>query len=82
LFGKYSQLILANLKNLTFELKEEYIDLIKLLKATSIAESGSNAKDLVNDGLVKVNGEVESRMRRKIYVDYQIECEGFLIKTV
>jgi ribosome-associated protein len=70
------------LKNLTFELKEEYIDLIKLLKATSIAESGSMAKDLVNSGLVKVNGEVESRMRRKIYVEFEVVCEGFTIKVV
>jgi ribosome-associated protein len=70
------------MKNLEFELTHEYIDLIKLLKATSIAESGSMAKELVNSGLVKVNGEVESRMRRKIYPDFTVEFEDYLIKVV
>ena len=70
------------MKNLEFELTDEYIDLIKLLKATSLAESGSMAKELVNSGLVKVNGEVESRMRRKIYPDFTVEFEEYLIKVV
>ena len=70
------------MKNLEFELTDEYIDLIKLLKATSLAESGSMAKELVNSGLVKVNGEVESRMRRKIYTDFTVEFEEYLIKVV
>ena len=70
------------MKNLEFELTDEYIDLIKLLKATSWAESGSIAKELVNSGLVKVNGEVESRMRRKIYTDFTVEFEEYLIKVV
>lgn len=70
------------MKNLAFELTDEYIDLIKLLKATSLAESGSMAKELVNQGLVKVNGEVESRMRRKIYVDYIVEFDNYQIKVV
>lgn len=70
------------MKNLEFELTDEYIDLIKLLKATSLAESGSMAKELVNSGLVKVNGEVESRMRRKIYPDFTVEFEDYLIKVV
>lgn len=53
---------------ITFELKEnsEYIELIKLLKATSIAYSGAEAKKMVEDGIVRVNNETELRKRAKI----------------
>jgi ribosome-associated protein len=53
---------------ITFELKEnsEYIELIKLLKATNIASSGAQAKQMVEDGIVMVNNETEMRKRAKI----------------
>jgi ribosome-associated protein len=70
------------MKQLEFTLTDEYIDLIKLLKACSIAESGSHAKELVNSGLVKVNGEIEDRMRRKIYKDFKVEIDNYLINVV
>ena len=50
----------------TFELKTDYIELIKLLKLMGIAESGSHAKYLVEEGEVKLNGEPESRKRAKL----------------
>ncbi len=51
-----------------FELKEdsEYIELIKLLKATQMAESGAQAKQMVEEGSVLVDGQVEYRKRAKI----------------
>ncbi|MEI3154879.1 MAG: RNA-binding S4 domain-containing protein [Odoribacter sp.] len=49
-----------------FELTEEYIELIKLLKVTQIAESGAMAKALVEEGEVVRNGETELRKRAKI----------------
>lgn len=49
-----------------FELTEEYIELIKLLKVTQIAESGAMAKALVGEGEVVRNGETELRKRAKI----------------
>lgn len=51
-----------------FELKEdsEYIELIKLLKATQMAESGAQAKQMVEEGSVAVDGQVEYRKRAKI----------------
>ena len=44
----------------------EYIELIKLLKLLHIAESGGHAKIMVEDGEVKLNGEVEYRKRAKL----------------
>lgn len=45
---------------------EEYIELIKLLKLLGIAESGGNAKQIVDNGDVIVNDEVEFRKRKKL----------------
>jgi ribosome-associated protein len=45
---------------------EEYIELIKLLKTTRIAESGGQAKLMVEDGIDFRNGEPEFRKRAKL----------------
>lgn len=49
-----------------FKLEGEYIELIKLLKLTGICESGGMAKQVVADGEVKYNGEVDGRKRLKV----------------
>ncbi len=51
---------------ITFDLTAEYIELIKLLKVTRIAENGGMAKSLVEEGKVKRNGMPEFRKRAKI----------------
>jgi ribosome-associated protein len=55
-------------KEIRFKIREddEFIQLIQLLKATNIAENGAMAQNLVVDGLVKHNGEVDLRKRAKI----------------
>lgn len=50
----------------TFPIHTEYIDLLQFLKATGIAATGGEAKMLVDDGFIQVNGEYESRRRRKL----------------
>ena len=54
------------MNEITFELKDEFIELIRLLKATRIAQSGAEAKIFVEEGLVQLNGQQESRKRAKI----------------
>jgi len=49
-----------------FELKDDYIELFKLLKVLDLVDSGAQAKMIVADGYVKRNGEVELRKRAKI----------------
>jgi len=51
----------------------EYIELIKLLKVNNICSSGGEAKHLVDEGEVKLNGSVESRKRAKIRIGDKIE---------
>ena len=67
---------------LKFEITEEYIELIKLLKATQIAESGAMAKALVEDEEVRRNGEIETRKRAKIRKGETIEVLGETIVTI
>ena len=50
----------------TFGIHTEYIDLLQFLKATGIAATGGEAKAIVDEGFVTVNGEQESRRRRKL----------------
>ncbi len=56
-----------------FELDDDYIELFKLLKVTGVAESGAQAKILIDEGAVKRNGEVELRKRAKIVLGEKIE---------
>lgn len=58
----------------------EFIELVKLLKLARIAESGGQAKLMVEDGEVKRNGEVELRKRAKIRAGEMIEIFGEQIK--
>lgn len=49
-----------------FQLKGEFIELNVLLKLLGLAPSGGAAKALVAEGAVTVDGEVETRIRRKL----------------
>jgi len=65
---------------INFELNEEYIHLIQLLKAVRVVETGGEAQAVVSEGLVKCNGEIEYRKRYKVrkgdiieFLQYKIE---------
>lgn len=57
-------------------LKGEYITLGQLLKAAGLAGSGSEAKEYIVSGMVKVNGEVYTRRGRKLYPGDKVVFEG------
>ncbi len=63
----------------TFQIKGEYIELIKLIKAAGMASSGSDAKLLVSSGNVMLNGKLEERLRAKVRVGDKVELEGKVI---
>ena len=63
-----------------FQLQSEYIELIRLLKLIQWVPSGGIAKLVVEDGLVFVNGEQESRKRRKLRQGDVVEFEGQAVK--
>lgn len=58
------------------KLREEFIKLGQALKAAGLVESGVEAKDVIQDGLVAVNGETEPRRGRKLYEGDIISFDG------
>ncbi len=62
------------------KLRDEYIKLGQALKAAGFVESGVEAKDVILDGLVSVNGEVDTRRGRKLYDGDIVDFEGEQIK--
>jgi len=69
--------------NIIAELESEFVELYKILKFEGLADSGGSAKQVIEDGLVSVNGEVETRKRKKIrpgdqidFIDHHIEVVG------
>jgi len=49
-----------------FTLEGEFIPLIQLLKATNLVQTGGEAQIVVSEGLVKYNGQVDTRKRLKV----------------
>ena len=62
-------------------LKQSPTELYKILKFEGLASSGAEAKIIIANGLVKVNGEIETRKRKKIVADDIIEFDGNTLKT-
>ncbi len=65
-----------------FILKTEFIELCQLLKLENLAQSGGEAKFLISEARVKVNGEVELRKRKKIFAGDTVEFQSALIEVV
>ena len=57
----------------TFELTQEFIPLNALMKVLDWVPSGGVANQLITDGEVVVNGEVELRKRRKLRTGDQVQ---------
>jgi len=58
------------------EITKEPVELYKLLKFESIVSSGGEAKFVISEGMVLVNGEVETRKRKKLVSGDTIEFNG------
>jgi len=65
-----------------FKLTEEYIQLNNLLKALSLVGSGGEAKLLIKEGLVLVNGEVEFQVRKKLRAGDKIQFDEAMIQVI
>jgi len=64
------------------ELKEEFVELYKILKFEGLVDSGGMAKQIIADGQVIVNGKVETRKRKKIGPGDRIEFSGQSIEVL
>ena len=64
------------------KLREEYIKLGQALKASGLAESGVAAKYAIEEGLVKVNGEIEYQRGKKLHSGDVFSYDGQDVKVV
>ena len=64
------------------KLREEFIKLGQALKAADLVSDGVEAKFVILDGLVKVNGETDTRRGRKLYDGDIVTYDGEQIKII
>jgi ribosome-associated protein len=65
----------------TVDIHTDFIKLDALLKFTGIAETGGDAKLIVQDGEVRVNGEACTQRGRKIYPGDRVELGNLIINV-
>ncbi len=58
------------------KLREDHIKLGQALKAAGLVESGVDAKFVIQDGLVKVNGSIETQRGKKLVAGDKVEFDG------
>lgn len=64
------------------ELRGDYIELDKLLKATGLADSGGQARAFISAGEVKVDGQVELRKTAKMRAGQVVEFAGQTVHVI
>ncbi len=73
---------IAQRKQMTYTLKDDYIELYKLIKVLDLVDSGGEAKQLIGNALVERNGAVETRKRAKIRSGETISIGDVNIKII
>ena len=63
-------------------LRDESIKLGQALKASGLVESGAEAKEVITEGMVCVNGEADTRRGRKLYAGDIINFNGEEVKII
>lgn len=66
----------------TFKIKDDFIKLGQALKAAGLVGSGVDAKFVIQDGLVKVNGNVEIQRGKKLIPGDMVEYDGHTLKIL
>ncbi len=64
------------------KLRDDFIKLGQALKAAGLVNSGLDAKIVIQDGEVMVNGEVETRRGKKLYHGDVVKFDGETIEIV
>jgi ribosome-associated protein len=65
-----------------FKLRSEFIELDNMLKALQLVANGAEAKQLIQSGSVKINGQAETRVRRKLRAGDSVEFGQHQISIV
>lgn len=68
-------------QNIEFDLTTEYVELCNLLKLVGLADSGGRGKTMVAEGMVKVDGLIETRKTAKIRKNQTVLVENHTIQV-
>ena len=63
------------------QIRKEPIELLKFLKFAGLVGTGGEAKVIIDEGMVSVNGEVESKKRKQIVSGDEVEYQGEVFKV-
>lgn len=69
-------------QTISVELDAQPIELCKLLKVVNLVAGGGEAKVVISEGYVAVNGEIEYQKRKKIYHHDVVEFNGDFIEVI
>nr|WP_275658924.1 RNA-binding S4 domain-containing protein [Shewanella sp. Isolate11] len=61
---------------------EEFIELYKILKVQSMTSGGGEAKFVISEGMVTLDGEVETRKRKKVVAGQVVSFNGESVTVV
>ncbi|MGG5172093.1 RNA-binding S4 domain-containing protein [Pseudarthrobacter sp. J1738] len=64
------------------EIRDDMIRLGQLLKLANLAEDGVEAAEVIKNGLVKVNGEIEDRRGRQLHDGDTVTVNGATVRIV
>jgi len=67
---------------LVVELNHQPVELCKLLKIADLVSGGGEAKVVISEGYVLLNGEVEYQKRKKVYHEDVIEFNGEIVQLI
>ncbi|KGJ87348.1 RNA-binding S4 domain-containing protein [Colwellia psychrerythraea] len=67
---------------LVIELNQQPVELCKLLKIANLVAGGGEAKVVISEGYVLLNGEVEYQKRKKVYHEDVIEFNGEVVQLL
>lgn len=68
--------------SLTLHAGEDYIELYKVLKVEGMTGDGAEAKRVIAEGMVLVNGEVETRKRKKLVAGDTVAFNGETVQIL
>ncbi|AFJ01414.1 hypothetical protein Q7C_235 [Methylophaga frappieri] len=70
------------LEKITVHIHSSPVELYKVLKFEGLVSSGAEAKLVISDGQVTVNGTTETRKRRKLVAGDQIQFAEYLLTLI
>ena len=73
---------MAQINQLALHSGEDFIELYKVLKVQGMSNAGGEAKHFIEEGKVTVNGEVETRKRKKIIAGDIVSFNGESVQII